>query len=114
MRDGKLIGENTDGKGFPKSLREARDPAAKSITVFGAGGASRAICVELALAGAASVTVVNSDPRRGEALVRLLGERAQARAAFLPWTSNFAVHAGTDIVVNATSIGLYPDTDATL
>ena len=32
-RDGKLIGENTDGKGFVKSLRELTDPAGKTVVV---------------------------------------------------------------------------------
>src|SRR6185436_5085573 len=51
-RNGKLIGENTDGKGFLQSLRELIDPPGKSVVMFGAGGAARAIGVELALAGA--------------------------------------------------------------
>ncbi len=114
MRDGKLVGENTDGKGFLKSLRGVVDPAGKSVVVFGAGGASRAICVELALAGATRITVVNRGRGRGEELVRMLGDRTSAEADFRPWTKNFAVPAGTDIVVNATSIGLFPDVDATL
>ena len=42
---GKLIGENTDGKGFLQSLRELIDPAGKSVVMFGAGGAARAIGV---------------------------------------------------------------------
>ena len=49
------IGENTDGKGFLASLREVVDPAGRSVVMFGAGGAARAIGVELALAGAASL-----------------------------------------------------------
>ena len=50
--DGKLYGENTDGKGFMMSLKNSGiDPKGKKVVVLGAGGASRAICVELALAG---------------------------------------------------------------
>ncbi|MEQ1953722.1 shikimate dehydrogenase [Mesorhizobium sp. CN2-181] len=114
LRQGKLIGENTDGKGFLKSLLEVADPSGKAIVVFGAGGAARAICVELALAGARSIKVVNRGRERGEELARLVGERTGAVAKFLPWEGNFAVPAGTDIIVNATSIGLYPDIDARL
>jgi shikimate dehydrogenase len=49
----KLIGENTDGKGFLRALREdgKLDPAGLRVVVLGAGGAARAITVELALAG---------------------------------------------------------------
>ena len=31
---------------------------------------------------------------------------------FVPWTGDYDIPAGTDIVVNATSIGLFPDVDA--
>lgn len=114
LRQGKLIGENTDGKGFLKSLLEVADPAGRSVVVFGAGGAARAICVELALAGASTVTVVNRGRERGEELARLIGERTGAVAKFLPWEGRFAVPARTDIIVNATSIGLYPHIGARL
>ena len=58
-RGDQLIGENTDGKGFLKSLEEIADPAGKRIVMFGAGGAARAIGVEVALAGATHITIVN-------------------------------------------------------
>ena len=43
LSNGKLIGENTDGKGFLESLREIIDPVGKIVTILGAGGAARAI-----------------------------------------------------------------------
>ena len=61
----RLVGENTDGKGFVEGLRRLRDPAGTSVVVFGAGGAARAIAVEMALAGASRFTVVNRDEARG-------------------------------------------------
>src|SRR5689334_1905004 len=76
-RDGKFIGENTDGKGFLKSLKEVVDPAGKNIAMFGAGGAARAIGVELALAGARKLTIVNRSPSRAEPLVKLLNEKTK-------------------------------------
>lgn len=105
-RGDKLIGENTDGKGFLKSLTEVVDPKGKSVVLFGAGGAARAIGVELALAGAAAITVVNRGPARGETLARLLAEKTRTAASFIPWPSGYAVPERADIVVNATSIGL--------
>ena len=39
-KDGKWIGENTDGKGFVSSLKELTDPKDKSVVIFGAGGSS--------------------------------------------------------------------------
>lgn len=119
-RDGRLTGENTDGKGFVETLRPIADPAGKRVVLFGAGGAARAITVELALAGAAQVTVVNRSAERGRVLAALLNGpvRERARPGFaadvVPWQGDHAVPAGTDIVINATSIGLYPDLDARL
>jgi shikimate dehydrogenase len=113
-RDGRLIGENTDGQGFLTSLQTVVDPGGKSLVLFGAGGAARAIAVETALAGTASITIVNRDPARGAELVALLNERTPARAELVAWDGVYTVPAGTDIVVNATSIGLFPDVDAQL
>jgi len=113
VRDGeRLIGENTDGKGFVQSLREVTDPRGKSIVILGAGGAARAIAVELALAGAADFTIVNRDPGRGSSLVDLLNQKKLAQAHYVPWTGDYAVSADTDVVINATSIGLFPDVNA--
>jgi shikimate dehydrogenase len=105
-RGGKFIGENTDGKGFLTSLMEKIDPKGKTVVMFGAGGAARAIGVELALAGAIAITVVNRSAARGEPLVQLLTGKTKAKATFAAWTSTYAIPPGTDIVVNATSIGL--------
>ena len=112
-RGDQFIGENTDGKGFLKSLMEVVDPKGKTIVMFGAGGAARAIGVELALAGANSITVVNRGRERGAALVKLLNEKTPAKAMMVNWPKAFAIPSGTDIVVNATSIGL-SDADAQL
>ena len=58
--DGRLYGDNTDGKGFMMSLESnGIDVKGKRIVILGAGGAARAICVELALAGAAHITIVS-------------------------------------------------------
>lgn len=113
-RASRLVGENTDGQGFLASLRAATDPTGRHVVLLGAGGAARAVAVEVALAGAASVTVVNRDPGRGAELAALVDTRTPAAGAFTPWTGTYAVPEGTDILVNTTSVGLYPDVDARL
>lgn len=110
--DGTLLGENTDGKGFIQSVREAGlDLSGVRAVVLGAGGAARAIAVELAEAGAAHLTLVNRTPERGAALAAQVRERTSATADFVPWEGDYAVPAGTQLVVNATSIGLFPGVD---
>jgi shikimate dehydrogenase len=113
-RDNRYIGENTDGQGFLTALRTIADPAGKALVLFGAGGAARAIAVETALAGAASITIVNRDPARGSELVTLLNEKTQTRAQLADWDRAYRVPDASDIVVNATSIGLFPDVEGRL
>jgi len=110
----RLMGENTDGKGFLRGVREEAgiDPKGKNILVLGAGGAARAITVELALAGAGRILVWNRSVERGEALVRDLKQRTSADAHFVPWRGACAIGAEVDILVNATSIGLFPEVNA--
>lgn len=105
----RLIGHNTDGKGFVRSLQEAGIALpGKEVVFLGAGGAARAMAVETALAGAARITIVNRNAERGQALVDLLNQRTPAAADFVPWQGDYAVPAAADILVNATSIGLFP------
>ena len=110
-----LVGENTDGKGFLASLQELVDPAGQHVVLLGAGGAARAVGVELALAGAERVTVVNRDAGRGGELAALLRDRCGIEAEHRPWEDPSAgpglmVPPDAAILVNGTSIGLYaPD-----
>ena len=113
-RGDKLIGENTDGKGFVKALAEVVDPKGKTVVIFGAGGAARAVSVEVALAGAARITIVNRGRERGEEVVTVLNSRTPTKAVYAHWAGTFKVPQDTDIVINATSIGLFPNVDETL
>jgi shikimate dehydrogenase len=108
----RLVGENTDGKGFMQSLRvdAQADVRGRQAVVLGAGGAARAIAVELALNGASHITVLNRDAGRGMELESLLNEATPTQARFVHWRKPFAIPEGTDFVVNATSIGLHPNT----
>ena len=111
-KDGKLYGENTDGKGYLKSLTDAGiSPKGKVITVLGAGGAARAISVECALAGAQTIYIANIVQEQGEELVELLKEKTGAEAEFIMWDEKIKVPEDTQILSNATSVGLFPNTD---
>ncbi len=112
--NGRLRGENTDGKGFLRSLKEQGSTriAGSRVFLLGAGGAARSIAVELALAGAGHIVVANRTRTRGEDLVRTLNKATQCRADFLLWDRQLAIPEDTDILINATSIGLFPDIEA--
>jgi len=112
-RDGRLFGENTDGKGFVKSiLDEGISLSGKTITILGAGGAAKAIGVECALAGAKKITIINRNAARGEELVNTITSNTACAAAYLPWNGTAGIPAETEILINATCVGLHPDVDA--
>jgi shikimate dehydrogenase len=104
--ENRLVGENTDGKGFVQSLREIADPKDKRVVILGAGGAARAIAVELGLSGVAGITIVNRGEQRGQALVELINSRVKVPAAFVKLAGDYAIDPATDVFINATSIGL--------
>jgi shikimate dehydrogenase len=110
-RDGQYVGENTDGRGFVSALQDIIDPTRKTVIIFGAGGAARAVAVEMALAGAARISVVNRDRPRGEELARLLNDKTPAPGTWIPWPKQFRVPGYAEIVINNTSVGLYPHVD---
>ena len=107
FRDGRLIGHNTDGAGFIRSLRQdaAFDPRGADVLIIGAGGVACSISVALGQAGVRSLIILNRDVGKAERLVRLIGSYfpdCLVEAAGL----GGADPAGFDLLVNATSVGM--------
>ncbi|MSO26308.1 MAG: shikimate dehydrogenase [Candidatus Nanopelagicaceae bacterium] len=105
-RDGKLIGENTDGKGFLQAFKKVDSPSGKKIAIFGAGGAARAIAVELALEGAKDLLIINKNEKRGQELASLLNTKLKISAQYIPWIPKFKIPDLVNVLVNATSVGM--------
>ncbi len=105
--DDRLIGTNTDGVGFLLSLRDVVDPVGQHVVVLGAGGAARAVAVELALAGAARIDIVNRTRSRGDVLAATIAGATATGATSVALHEGYEIPAGTGVVVNATSVGLY-------
>jgi len=110
----RFVGENTDGKGFLRGVRTDAgiDPAGKRVVLLGAGGAARAIATELLLAGVSDLLVVNRSRERGEAMAAHLRATTGGPIRFENWEGTCRVTEGVDLLVNATSIRLYPDIQA--
>lgn len=96
----RLVGHNTDGEGFLRSLAAdgGFDPVGRRCLVWGGGGAARAVVAALGRAGAAEVVVVNRTPERAEAAAALVGPAGRSGTP--------ADVAAAELVVNATSIGM--------
>lgn len=110
QKEGKLFGENTDGKGFVTALKNSGETLdKKNVTILGAGGAARAIAVECALNGAAHINIINRSIEKGEKLASLIQMKTDSSAKYLNWKNNMAIPSDTDILINATSIGFSPN-----
>jgi shikimate dehydrogenase len=110
VKDKKLYGENTDGKGFLLSLKNGEvNTTGKKVVLLGAGGVARAISVELAGAGVSQIEIVNIEKEQGQELAALLNENTSIKANFVFWDMKYKVPEDTDILINGTSVGLYPN-----
>ena len=104
--DGRLIGANLDGSGFVAGLQDAMGPiAGRSTYMAGAGGVARAIGFALAQAGVSRLLIQNRDPAKARALAGAIAQAFPAVAV----SAGDAVPDHTDIVVNATSLGMRPN-----
>ena len=111
VKEDGLYGENTDGKGFVYGMKaNGISLEGKTIAILGSGGAARAIGVECALAGVAKITIVCRTLSKGEELAKLISEKTDCSAEALLWTPA-VVLPECEILINATNIGLYPDTN---
>ncbi len=111
--NGRLIGDNFDGKGFVAGLRgEGHDPKGKHAVLIGAGGAARAIAVALAEAEVSRLSIVNRNPAKAADLRALiLSHFPRLSVDAVEMTQIDTIKTGVDLLINATSLGLH-DADA--
>jgi shikimate dehydrogenase len=109
IRDGRLIGHNNDGKGVVKAIRKVTPIDGKRVVMLGAGGAGRAMAVELAWAGAVHLTLVTRREAQGREVAETVTRAAGIPCDWQPWTGEVSVPAGTDILMNATHLGCAPE-----
>lgn len=107
----RLEGANTDGRGFARAIRESfrRELADQRILVLGAtGGAGRAIVAQCALDHCAELLLAGRDSAKLEALAH---RWPQAHPVIVPWDDDSlgAAAAGSDLIVQATPLGLSPN-----
>ena len=107
--DGRLVGHNNDGKGVVKAIRKVTPIAGRRVAMLGAGGAGRAMAVELGWAGAAHLTVVTRREQQGREVADLVHRAADIPTAWQPWDGDVSVPEGTQILMNATTLGAAPE-----
>lgn len=119
--NGTLVGYTTDGVGFMRAVQEERQEIiGKKMVVIGAGGAAAAIVVQAALDGVAEISVFNrkgSSFERMEHIMEELEQVTDCKLAIYDFHDKDRMRqelAESVILVNATSVGMAPDTEASV
>jgi quinate/shikimate dehydrogenase (NAD+) len=108
VRDGKLIGFNTDCSGFAKAMaRTIGEIAGQSVALIGAGGVGKAIGAALRQSGAGEIRVFDRDAAKAALLTTAL---ADGKAT--PCRNAEEALAGAHGLVNATAVGMLPNRDS--
>ena len=105
---GRLVGHNNDGKGVVKAIDKVTPVAGKRVAMLGAGGAGRAMAVELGWAGAAHLTVVTRREEQGREVADLVHRVTGIPTTWQLWDGHVVVPEGTQILMNATHLGCAP------
>ena len=109
VREGKLVGSNSDAFGFLENLKEGAPDwgaGAAPAVVLGAGGASRAVVAALADAGAPEVRIVNRTRERAEKLAASLGPSLGSDISIHGWDQRHTALADAGLLVNTTTLGM--------
>ncbi|WP_195572624.1 shikimate dehydrogenase [Paenibacillus sp. 1001270B_150601_E10] len=110
---GKLIGYNTDGLGFVRSLKEETgvDLQVSRILMIGAGGAARGLCYALLKEGCKQLTVANRTVERALSIADELRDDGSIQVARIENGWPEMNPEDVDIVINTTSVGMHPHVD---
>jgi len=109
IEGGRLIGHNNDGKGVVKAIEKVAPLKGRKVVMLGAGGAGRAMAVEIAWAGAAQLTLITRREAQGREVAELVQRASGVPCHWQSWQAPLQVPAGTDLLMNATHLGCAPD-----
>ncbi|EJN08040.1 shikimate 5-dehydrogenase [Bradyrhizobium sp. YR681] len=107
VRDGRLIGHNTDTTGFARAVAPLLAPSGNAVAVIGTGGVGKAIAFALASLKVSDLRIFDSEPARAEKLAALLAPHGGARVAR---SVEDALDGATGLV-NGTPVGMLPNRD---
>ncbi|MBB4361958.1 shikimate dehydrogenase [Bradyrhizobium sp. CIR18] len=107
VRDGRLIGHNTDTTGFARAVAPLLASSGNAVAVIGTGGVGKAIAFALASLKVTNLRIFDSEPARAEKLAALLARHGGARVA----TSVEDALRGATGLVNGTPVGMLPNRD---
>ncbi|MGE5614818.1 MAG: shikimate dehydrogenase [Bacillota bacterium] len=116
----KLYGYNTDGGGFLRSFYEETKTrfAKKHVCILGAGGTARTLAIKIAMENAGRISIINRTAEKAEKIANCVNEAVRgagrggeiASAAEHGSAESYEMLASSDVIINATSVGMYPNT----
>ena len=109
IEQGRLIGHNNDGKGVVKAIEKVAPLKGRKVVMLGAGGAGRAMAVEIAWAGAAQLTLITRREAQGREVAELVQQASGVPCTWQSWQAPLQVPSGTDLLMNATHLGCAPE-----
>jgi len=109
FENGRMVGHNNDGKGVVKAIRKVTPITGKRVAMLGAGGAGRAMAVEIARAGAAHLTIITRRESQGVEVAELVHRATGVPTQWQLWQGRVAIPEGTQILLNATHLGALPE-----
>ncbi len=111
--NGKLIGYNTDGKGYVKALKESGIQLRGSkVVIVGAGGATSSVAIELALEGADEIFIMNRTLSSAQEITNKINENIPNCKSVPLELNEEKLHQllkHKDILINCTSLGMSPN-----
>ncbi|KPB05079.1 shikimate dehydrogenase [Bacillus sp. CHD6a] len=108
-KNGKLVGYNTDGRGFVEALKEVVELKGKDVLIIGAGGAARAIFYTLAIEEGIHADICNRTVSKSDDLIKEFSLERISRSITVEQATK--VLDRYDVVVQTTSVGMYPTID---
>ncbi len=122
VKDGKLIGHNTDGIGFWESAKEAGfSHKGSTVTLMGMGGAATAIAVQAALDGVKELRIFARPTsrfwNRAQKITERMNQETSCKVQLFDQNDTETLRnsiSTSHILVNGTSVGMAPNTDATI
>ena len=97
-----------DGKGVVKAIAKVAPLKGQRVVMLGAGGAGRAMAVEIAWAGAAHITLVTRREEQGREVAERVRAASGVPCEWQQWASPVRLPKGTTMVMNATHLGCAP------
>jgi len=109
IENGRLTGHNNDGKGVVKAIGKVTPLRGQNVVMLGAGGAGRAMAVEIARAGATRITIVTRREEQGREVAALVAKAGGATCHWQAWQREMEVPDDTTLLMNATHLGCAPE-----